>query len=421
MKLRHLLLSIPIILLMACSPNPEEANLASLPVAESETPLPTEATQAEPELEVEAEPELETNTVVVQPSGNSLDSAYFDSYVISDNGFGTEVNVTVDHNAKTRTIESNALPNHVTGEFPNEGNPNTISAQDQTWTFPTEPVFRGIPTGAIQIGVAINGVKFQPNTAERANCDNGEVYNLEAIQDTAGVGLDFNNAHVQPTGAYHYHGVSELLVEAFSTDQDLVHVAFAADGHMIYYSKSRAYSPSYRLGSDDRTGINCTYTTRGGEGTTTIFGPTKDGSVHSDWDYDASYGDLDECNGITVNGEYIYLITHDYPYVSRCLMGEFTEDRPGGGGQPGGNQEGRPQGGEGQPPQGAEGEQGGRQQGGQGGGPDIAAAAETLGISEDALREALGGRRPDFEAASAALGISVEELQDALGGPPPQP
>ncbi|MFK7805437.1 MAG: YHYH protein, partial [Anaerolineae bacterium] len=66
-------------------------------------------------------------------------------------------------------------------------------------------------------------------------------------------------------------------------------------------------------------------------GDTLVFGPEKDGTVTSDWDYDASYGDLDQCNGITVNGEYIYLITHDYPYVSRCLMGEFTEDPPGGG------------------------------------------------------------------------------------------
>ncbi len=54
----------------------------------------------------------------------------------------------------------------------------------------------------------------------------------------------------------------------------------------------------------------------------------------------------------------------------------------------------------------------------QGGGLDFAAAAEQLGVTEEALLEALGGPPPDFEAAAATLGISVETLQNALGAPP---
>lgn len=264
-------------------------------------------------------------------TGNSdtLDSSYLGSYQIEDTGFGTQVNVVVDNQAQTRTIESNTLPNHETGEFPNPGNPNSISAQDASWTFPTEPTFVGIATFARTPGVAINGVKFEPGTAERATCKSGEVHSIEAIQDVTDLGLDFNNAHVQPTGEYHYHGVSDLLVDLYSREQDLVHVAFAADGHLIYYSKSGAYQPSYRLGQGDREGTNCVYARPGTEVT---FGPTKDGSLSSDWEYDVSYGQLDECNGVTVNGEYIYLITDNYPYVPRCLMGEFTP--AGGNGAP---------------------------------------------------------------------------------------
>ncbi len=247
------------------------------------------------------------------------DSGYLGSYQIDDTGFGTQVTVVVDEQAQTRTIESNTLPNHETGEFPNPGNPNTISAQDASWTYPTEPTYTGIASFARTPGVAINGVKFEPGTAERATCDSGEVYSIEAIQDVTDLGLDFNNAHVQPTGEYHYHGVSDLLVDLYSMDQDLVHVAFAADGHLIYYSKSDAYQASYRLGADEREGTNCTYSRPGSAEIT--FGSTKDGSLAEDWEYDPSYGDLDECNGITVNGEYIYLITDDYPYVPRCLMG----------------------------------------------------------------------------------------------------
>ncbi|MEM7798296.1 MAG: YHYH protein [Chloroflexota bacterium] len=282
---------------------------------------PTPAPTATPEVSATA-----------TPSG--FDSTYLGSYTIRDTGFGTEVNVTVNAGANTRTIESNALPNHETGEFPNPGNPNTISAQDRTWSFPAEPTFTGSATNARTPGVSINGVKFEPNTAERATCDGGEVHSIEAIQDVTDLGLDFNNAHVQPTGEYHYHGVSELMVEAFASDQDLVHIGFAADGHLMVYSKSGAYQGSYRIGSGAREGTNCSYTAGGPNGTTVQFGSVKDGSLMSDWEYDPSYGDLDECNGTTLNGQYVYLITTDYPYISRCLMGTFSEGGPGGSGPP---------------------------------------------------------------------------------------
>jgi len=59
-------------------------------------------------------------------------------------------------------------------------------------------------------------------------------------------------------------------------------------------------------------------------------------------------------------------------------------------------------------------------------GPDIAAAAATLGVTEDAIRAALGppGQgRPDFASAAQTLGVTEAELMSALGiaggGPPP--
>ena len=54
---------------------------------------------------------------------------------------------------------------------------------------------------------------------------------------------------------------------------------------------------------------------------------------------------------------------------------------------------------------------------------DFAAAATQLGVTEDALRAALGAPPPDFDAAAAELGVSVEDLIAALGipaGGPPQ-
>ncbi|MEM8535408.1 MAG: DUF1566 domain-containing protein [Chloroflexota bacterium] len=53
--------------------------------------------------------------------------------------------------------------------------------------------------------------------------------------------------------------------------------------------------------------------------------------------------------------------------------------------------------------------------------PDLAAAAATLGITEQELRDALGTPPPDFAATAEALGITVEELQNALGVEPSGP
>ncbi len=267
-------------------------------------------------------------------SGSELPSSeYLGDYELSDDGFGTKVTVTVGDG--TRKIVTNALPNHKTGEFPNEGNPNSISAQDLTWELPTVPKLASTPGEPRVPGVAVNGIKFEPGTAETVSCASGERFRVEAVQEMFDLGLDFNNAHVQPTGEYHYHGVSELLVKLYESDADLVHVGFAADGHLIYFSKSGAFTPAYRLDTKTRTGTECEMSLPGGE-TFDTNGTKPDGTYTSDWVFDAASGNLDECNGATVGGTYAYFITDTFPYVSRCLKGEFTEEGPpaGAGGMP---------------------------------------------------------------------------------------
>ena len=56
--------------------------------------------------------------------------------------------------------------------------------------------------------------------------------------------------------------------------------------------------------------------------------------------------------------------------------------------------------------------------GGMGAGPDFSAAAETLGITEDELRDALGGPPPNFADAAKKLGISEEKLTEVIPAPP---
>ncbi len=250
------------------------------------------------------------------------------NYEIISKEFKTETYVTV--NATNRIMKTNGLPNHKTGIFPNEGNPNTISAQNLTYKFPVNPKFSKESKWAREPGVALNGIKFEPETAERFVCETGEVYKIEAFQELVDIGLDFNRAHVQPTGAYHYHGVPTELIKVLDKGKDIILIGYAKDGFPIYHSKSGKYKPSYQLVKDLRTGDICSYKNPKLTLNESLKDTKPDGTFVSDWEYVNGLGDLDECNGIELNGEYSYFVTNEYPYMSRCLKGEFIEEAPKG-------------------------------------------------------------------------------------------
>lgn len=250
---------------------------------------------------------------------------FWGEYSIKNNQFGTKTEVTISD--KNRVIKTNSLPNHPTGTFPNEGNPNTISAQKNEYQFPLTPKYTGKAKWAREPGIALNGVKFEPETGEFFTCETGEHYKVEAFQDLIVLGLDDNNAHVQPTGTYHYHGVPTGLVEILDNGKDLIHVGFAHDGFPIYYSKRGKYKPSYQLTKTNRTGDICSYKNPKEKIDKTLNETHPDGTFVPDWEYKKGLGDLDECNGIEIEGKYMYLVTDNYPFVGRCLMGEFKEEK----------------------------------------------------------------------------------------------
>ncbi len=349
--------------------------------------------------------EIPTNTTTATTSPNAAEipttnpaqtdlqaGYYLGNYSISDAVFGTQTTVTVSDG--TRTIITNALPNHETGLFPNSGNPNSISAQSDRYEYPANPTNTGATTEVHVPGVAVNGVKFEPGTAETVTCATGQTYRVEGLQDTFNLGIDFNNAHVQPTGAYHYHGLSDLLAEVHAySGGDLVHIGFAADGHLIYISTTNAYASSYQLSASLRTGNNCNVSLGGRQGPNTVVGGTvPNGTYTSDWEYLAGSGDLDECNGTFIEEQYLYLITNEFPYISRCLKGEFNESRSSP------NSEQVPR----------------SQTGPTLSSPNLAVAAAQLGITETQLRSTLGPPPPDIEAAASSLGITTDALQAAL-------
>ena len=252
------------------------------------------------------------------------------------------VQITVE--GESRVIRANGIPDHEMGRFPGPGCPNAVSAQDYTFRVPLHPKTNATFTALKQqaIGVAVNGVPLDPGTAEFWKNDRNSGWHIEAIGGGKNLGLDQNQAHVQPSGAYHYHGIPTGLLAKLG-EKDPALIGYAADGFPIYARTSENRS-SYRLKSGTRPG--------GSAGP----GGAYDGTYTADYEYVKGLGDLDEANGRTgvtpeyPQGTYYYVATAEFPFYPRMLKGtpdaSFRRGPPGGG--PGG--EGRNRGSEGSGP-----------------------------------------------------------------------
>ncbi len=93
-------------------------------------------------------------------------------------------------------------------------------------------------------------------------------------------------------------------------------IGFAADGFPIYGSYFFDES-----GGGVHKAISG-YTLRAGSRPTGSSDPggTYDGTYIDDYEFTGG-GDLDECNGMTVNGQYGYYVTASYPWIISCHSG----------------------------------------------------------------------------------------------------
>lgn len=238
-----------------------------------------------------------------------------------------------------RIITSNAIPEHKVGTF----NRNTLSPQNLSYTITMNPKIAESSTPLLNngpkfsFGVILNGVELDPIAAEpfphKGIMDpnvNWE-WNLEALNIS--IGLDCNNAHVQPSGKYHYHGLPTLFISNNNFPNNVMTlIGYAADGFPIYYKY--AYSdaddansniiemkPSYELKSGNRPG----------DGVTAPC-DVHNGAYSNDYKYTELLGDLDEANGRTgitpeyPNGTYYYVITEDFPSIPRYFKGTPSQD-----------------------------------------------------------------------------------------------
>jgi arylsulfatase A-like enzyme len=253
-----------------------------------------------------------------------------------------------------RVVYSNNYPNHdfcfVADRIP--------EPYYRVYKFDLEPELSGEVTSLTRtngrpvnfFGIALNGVYMMPAPATPfifEDVNTGE-YNWDWVFEPTTnigdgrdfVGLDCASAHVNPNSGYHYHGNMFEYVEELKTDisttntipTEVLQVGWASDGFPILYrfgpdkeGNMKEMFPSFQL----KSGL------RPGDGISAPCG-SYSGKYTNDFGYVAGKGDLDECNGIeasitlnTAQGEetfeYYYVITQDFPQISRCMKGNFND------------------------------------------------------------------------------------------------
>ena len=240
-----------------------------------------------------------------------------------------QVRMTIKDNI--RHIYANGIPNHPTGQFPNRRNPNTISEQQYHFMIPLNPIVSSTPqpVGMAFFGIANNGIPFESGTNEWWQGNRQSGWRIEADTGFTDLGLDMNRAHVQPNGAYHYHGIPRTWLKELDRQSSVKiprHLGWAADGYPIYnqlgysnpmnsQSKLKLLQPSYQLKTGTRPDAP--------DGPGGLF----DGRYEQDFIYIAESGDLDKFNGrfgVTPQfpqGTYYYVVTDTFPNVSRDWKG----------------------------------------------------------------------------------------------------
>ena len=248
---------------------------------------------------------------------------------------------TISIRGTSRILQSNGIPGHDTGKFPNTGNPNRILAQTHRYAVSAQPALNDetTPLKGRLFGIAINGVPFDPGAAEFYLGEPSSGWQYEALSGAVSLGIDAHYAHVQPTGTYHYHGLPTGLLASLDVNpkSHSALVGWAADGFPRYalFTFHDPVDPE-----SDILEMRSSYVLKTGARSSDNDGPggTYDGTFIRDYRYDRSVNELDECNGrfgVTPEfpqGTYAYFLTRSWPVVPRCWKGtpsnDFNRRRP---------------------------------------------------------------------------------------------
>ena len=271
-----------------------------------------------------------TDAILTNGSGNCVDymASYTSSATDVNNGTLFMGDLEIMRDGEKCVFLTNAIPNH---DFNDGGRafPNDVSEQNDRFEITVSPQLSNTVSAlSLQVDNAIllNGVKVDILAAGcfgvgdgRIGCnDSNTPWRYDPMHPESGFNVDTHNAHAQSDGTYHYHGSPFAL---FGDDNSAISpvIGFAADGFPIFGSYIqdeqviRKAQSSYRLKSGARPS---------GDGEP---GGNYDGIFRDDYEYVEGLGDLDQCNGMTVDGVYGYYVTDDFPYVLACFSGTPDE------------------------------------------------------------------------------------------------
>ena len=300
---------------------------------------------------------------------NGPDKPVDTSAAVASAEWADNVTITVDDAEQTFTFQSDGIPDHGFAE---------------KYLIPTDPTNQPFANKPAYFFDVVNSADYFTETPIDTTITTVPTYTDEATQTSLG------RIGVALSGAQLFNDYEDMERAVVALDDQVVHdhVAFLDDcnGHTLVDGSNYHYH-----------GIPVCLTSRlevEGEHSR-MLGVLEDGfPVYANQDMNgAPIGNdsLDECSGHVgptpefPDGTYHYHLTADEaPYMIDCYHGEIEQASFGGPDN----------------------------------GPDFAAAAEQLGVSEQILMDALGtSMPPDFAAAAAQLGVSEDDLRAALPAP----
>lgn len=276
-----------------------------------------------------------TNLLLSNRSGDCADYAGVYSASVEDvtrqQRFNSEIEISA--NSQHCTLTTNGIPNH---DFngPTANFANDVRELPGTFRVPRNPrktgsqtalsqrsydaiLLNGVPVDLLSAGCyRPSGPRADKNGNVLAGCRDTDRWLLDPPSYDQYFGVDLHNAHAQPDGRYHYHSNPNALFLDHDLDKPSPAIGFAADGFPIYGTifkdndgKIRPAISGYGLKTTPRPAPPA--------------GPggTPDGTYIDDYEFTGT-GDLDECNGMTVDGQYGYYVTTSYPWVLNCLVGD---------------------------------------------------------------------------------------------------
>ena len=282
--------------------------------------------------------------------------AYVGNYTSNVTDVSRNINfigdIEISLSGETCVISSNDIPNH---DFNDQGTSfvNNVSEQNNTYVLSASPQFASnsapvslnvtnavFLNGAIVdlLAAACYDVGNQSLGNEKIGCGQDQINNpwrYDPMSPLNTFSTDSHNAHAQPDGTYHYHGNPMAMFEQNCESQGVASpvIGFAADGFPIYGScftdlvsnSVKKAQSSFVLKNDGGVRVDADGYTTPVAGQGVVVSNLYDGQFTGDFEYVAGSGDLDACNGMTINGQYGYYVTDSYPWILACYKGEVDD------------------------------------------------------------------------------------------------